>query len=201
MAANTKVQAFKKTLIIETAKELFTQNSFEAVTVEEIAKSAGFGKSTVYLFFENKEEILHTVIKMGLEQLSVEFQKIAEEETDLKQALEMLIPLQYGYFLEYGSLLFTYVQKKANGNIKAEWYEEIERIAVPQKTAHLSHILKRGMQEEIFITGDPDYFAWLVTSMIKGVCMPSILMKPEMRDQEKDIGMLQTLILNGILLH
>lgn len=173
----------------------------ELILTTPIAKSAGFGKSTVYLFFENKEEILHTVIKMGLEQLSVEFQKISEEETDLKRALEMLIPLQYGYFLEYGSLLFTYVQKKATGALKAEWYEEIERIAVPQKTAHLSHILKRGMQEEIFIAGDPDYFAWLVTSMIKGACMPSILLKPEMRDQEKDIKMLQTMILNGILLH
>jgi TetR/AcrR family fatty acid metabolism transcriptional regulator len=201
MSANTKVQAFKKNLIIETALDLFTRNSFEAVTVEEIAKSAGFGKSTVYSFFENKEEILHFVIKMGLEQLSSEFQRIEEIETDLKQALKMFIPLQYDFFLEYGSLLFTYVQKKATGAIKAEWYEEIERIAVPQKTAHLSHIIKRGMQEEVFIAGDPDYFAWLVTSMIKGACLPSILMKPEMRDKEKDIEMLQTMLLNGILLH
>ncbi len=142
MTANTKVQAFKKNLIIETAKDLFTRNSFEAVTVEEIAKSAGFGKSTVYLFFENKEEILHFVIKMGLEHLSVEFQKISEGETDLIQALKMLIPLQYSYFLEYGSLLFTYVQKKTTGALKEEWYQEIERIAVPQKTAHLADILK-----------------------------------------------------------
>jgi len=198
MTANTKVQAFKRNLIIETAQRLFTQNPYEAVTVEEIAKEAGFGKSTVYSFFESKEELLHTVIIMGLERLSQKFQKISEREPDVRIALKELIPLQYEYFLEFNSLLFTYFQKYSTGAIKLDWYEEMKQMTV-NKTAYLVHIMRRGIEEGVFITADPEYLAWFVNSMIKGICMPSLLLKTEIRDKEKDVQMLQKVILNGIL--
>lgn len=199
MTANTRVQSFKKSLIVETAQILFSQNSYETVTVDDIARTAGFGKSTVYSFFASKEDILDTVIKTGFEQLSEEFHEISEADMDTIEALNLLIPLQYEFFLKYNSLIFTYFQKCKTGTIKMECLDDIRQL-VAQKSAHLSHLMQRGIREGVFLSSDPDYLSWFVTSLIKGICMPSLLRKTEIGDKQKDIMMLRKVILEGILI-
>jgi TetR/AcrR family fatty acid metabolism transcriptional regulator len=198
MSANTKVQAFKKGLIVETARALFIENTFDAVTVEDIARAAGFGKSTVYLFFESKEEILAAVIHQGIETLSQELYSIDERGETPITALRLFIPLQYAFFCDFGSLFFTFSQKCKIGAIKSKWMEDIGQL-IKKKTALLAHVLQKGIEEEIFISSDPDYLAWFFNSLIKGVCMPSIVRQPELRDKEKDLLMLETIILNGMV--
>jgi len=198
MTVNTKVQAFKKTLIIETAQDFFSQRPYEAVTVEEIAKAAGFGKSTVYLFFESKEEILVAVLQSGLERLSENFFEISEGERDVRVALRSIIALQYDFYMEFGSIMFTYSQKYRTGAVKAEWHEAIRQM-LAKKLSYLAHLMQRGMQQGVIMNSEPDYLAWLVNTMIKGVCLPSMLLKNETRDRKKDIEMLQTIILNGVM--
>ncbi len=198
MTTNTKVQSFKKSLIVETAQTLFSQNSFETVTVDDIAKTAGFGKSTVYSFFASKEDILDAVIKTGFEQLSEEFHAISEADMDAVEALKLLIPLQYDFFLNFNGMIFSYFQKCKTGVVRMERLDEIRQL-VAQKSAYLSHLMQRGIREGVFLSSDPDYLAWFVTSLIKGICMPSLLRKTETRDKQKDIMMLQQAILEGIL--
>lgn len=47
--------------ILHAAKEVFAEVGFHAATVSRIAKTAGIGDGTVYLYFENKEDILKTL--------------------------------------------------------------------------------------------------------------------------------------------
>ncbi len=198
MAANLKVQAFKRGLIIETADQLFREKPYEVVTIEDISKAAGFGKSTIYSFFESKEEILAAIIINALEQLSGQLQQISREESDARVALEMSIPFQYLYLLGYHSHLFTYIQKTKSNSISENLREEVRR-AVMDNSAHLLHLMQKGIQEGIFAEADPEYLTWFTISIIKGVCMPSLLMKPELRDQAKDIEMLKSIILKSVM--
>ncbi|MCP4704612.1 MAG: TetR/AcrR family transcriptional regulator [candidate division Zixibacteria bacterium] len=52
--------------IIDTAEQLFFSKGYEHVTVDEIAKKAEFSKSTLYTYFESKEEIFLLVHLKGL---------------------------------------------------------------------------------------------------------------------------------------
>lgn len=197
-SVNPKVQSFKRNLIIESAQLLFNQHSYEAVTVEDIARTAGFGKSTVYSFFASKEDILHTVIQSGFEYLADEFKRITEADMDTVEALKLLIPLQYGFFLEYNTLVFNYIQRCESGTIRLERQEQIRQMAL-QKTVHLTNLIQRGIAEGEFIDIDPQYLAWFVISLIKGICSPSLMRRPESVDPEKDIDLLRTVIFEGIL--
>ncbi|MBC8461550.1 MAG: helix-turn-helix transcriptional regulator [Deltaproteobacteria bacterium] len=47
----------KEELIIKTAQELFARFGFNKTTVDEIAQKAHIGKSTIYHYFESKEEL------------------------------------------------------------------------------------------------------------------------------------------------
>lgn len=48
----------KREAIIEAARNLFAKQGYEETTIAEIARAAGVGVGTVYLYFENKRQIL-----------------------------------------------------------------------------------------------------------------------------------------------
>lgn len=65
----------KKMRIVEACKQSFSLFGYKGTTVEQIAKIAGVGKGTVYLYFETKEDILHEIVK----QVVSEMLSLAEE--------------------------------------------------------------------------------------------------------------------------
>ena len=48
----------KREAIIEAARTLFSSHGYEETTIAEIARAAGVGVGTVYLYFQNKRQIL-----------------------------------------------------------------------------------------------------------------------------------------------
>jgi len=53
--------ASKRDALIEAAKVLFTTRGYETTTMAEVAKQAGVGVGTVYLYFKNKSDLLYAV--------------------------------------------------------------------------------------------------------------------------------------------
>jgi len=51
--------------IIKAARKLFADKGFE-VSLDEIAKEVGLGKSTLYLYFKNKESLYFAVVLRGI---------------------------------------------------------------------------------------------------------------------------------------
>ncbi len=50
--------------IIKAARKLFADKGFE-VSLDEVAKEVGLGKSTLYLYFKNKESLYFAVVSFG----------------------------------------------------------------------------------------------------------------------------------------
>ena len=51
-----------RNLLMESAYKLFTEEGFHKTTIASIAKNAGLGKGTFYLYFKDKEDIRDTLI-------------------------------------------------------------------------------------------------------------------------------------------
>ncbi|MBO8173566.1 MAG: TetR/AcrR family transcriptional regulator [Bacillaceae bacterium] len=51
----------KKEIILEAAKIVFAESGYHGASISKIAKRAGIGDGTVYLYFKNKEDILITL--------------------------------------------------------------------------------------------------------------------------------------------
>ncbi len=51
----------KRQAIIEAARTLFTTEGYETSTIADVARKAGVGVGTVYLYFKNKAELLYAV--------------------------------------------------------------------------------------------------------------------------------------------
>jgi AcrR family transcriptional regulator len=54
-------KADKRRRILKAARQLFDEHGFEATTTAEIARAAGVGAGTLYLYVESKEQLLYEV--------------------------------------------------------------------------------------------------------------------------------------------
>ena len=53
--------------IIDSARKFFADRDFDEVSMDEIAKDIGLGKSTLYLYFKNKEALYFAIELRGIQ--------------------------------------------------------------------------------------------------------------------------------------
>jgi AcrR family transcriptional regulator len=69
--------------IIDAAVKLFTERGFEHTSIDELARAAGVGKSTIYGYFKAKEEILLAYCEAELEFAFAALDRKVDEEASL----------------------------------------------------------------------------------------------------------------------
>ena len=70
--------------IVDAAIELFSQNGYHATSMRDIAKAVNIRKPSLYHHFDSKEDILLTILKVGMDQLLEELEIIvASDETSI----------------------------------------------------------------------------------------------------------------------
>ncbi|MFZ5642641.1 MAG: TetR/AcrR family transcriptional regulator [Bacillota bacterium] len=85
----------KYEVIIEAAIRIIADNGYHGSQVSKIAKEAGVAEGTIYLYFENKEDILISIFRNKLgEFISLAPQKIK----DIENSYEQLAGLIYLHF-------------------------------------------------------------------------------------------------------
>lgn len=94
--------------IINAAEKLFFSKGYEHVSLKDIAKETKLGRSTLYLYFENKEELFFAIVLRGTLILSA---MIKEKVKTQKTAVEKLSAFRKGYYEfaeKYPDYLRTY---------------------------------------------------------------------------------------------
>jgi AcrR family transcriptional regulator len=62
--------------IVAAARKLFAEKGFESVTIREIAKEAGCSHTTIYIYFKDKEALLHELSMPPLQSLKQQMETI-----------------------------------------------------------------------------------------------------------------------------
>lgn len=81
--------------IINAAIKLFADKGYEQTSIEELAKEAGIGKSTVYTYFATKSEIFLAFCEDELENTR---QELSAKCGDLKTLIDQLLVLFMGEY-------------------------------------------------------------------------------------------------------
>lgn len=92
-----KRQKPKYKQIIEAALTVIAENGYHASQVAKIANEAGVADGTIYLYFENKEDILVSVFKEKMGQFTSRIQKQIERQSNASDKLRTLI---YTHFVQ-----------------------------------------------------------------------------------------------------
>jgi AcrR family transcriptional regulator len=84
----------KRNQILDGARKVFTRMGFDAASMNDITKEAGVSKGTIYVYFENKEELFGALIARQRDLLFTDLRQVLDEGGPIEETLS-----RYGYLL------------------------------------------------------------------------------------------------------
>ncbi|NLO02147.1 MAG: TetR/AcrR family transcriptional regulator, partial [Bacteroidales bacterium] len=86
MQNNTEVNGNKKDInrehILKIAREIFSKYGYKKTTLDDIANAVRKGKSSLYYYFESKEDLFQAVILKEVDILGKELEIVINRNTD-----------------------------------------------------------------------------------------------------------------------
>jgi AcrR family transcriptional regulator len=78
-----------KSLILKGAKKLFLERGIDQTTIRNIADEIDYSVGTVYVYFKDKNAILHDLHSLGFQQLGGEFTSLLSVEDAMERLRKM----------------------------------------------------------------------------------------------------------------
>ena len=184
----------KKEKIISAATSLFSRFGLEKTTMEDIAKAAKKGKSSLYYYFKSKEEVFAEVIKKEIAGLKTAIVEAIEKEDD-----------PYNKFRQFVDARLNYLNEKADQytNVKDEHlkhYEFVENLTADYSKWEIStikSIVEYGRDKGLFEVTDLDSISQALFFALKGLEYPWAINLTR-KEIEKSVEALVDVLLRGI---
>jgi AcrR family transcriptional regulator len=97
--------------ILEAATELFAQEGYESVSMRKIAEKIEYSPTTIYLYFQDKEELIEEICEQTFARLAKKLQKVTAAPGDpvekLKAGLRCYVEFGLKYADQYRVTLMT----------------------------------------------------------------------------------------------
>jgi len=110
----------------EAALDIFSEKSVHAVTVEEITEKADLGKGTLYQHFEDKEEIVVTLVEEAVEHLIERIRAYDSTPDTLEDMLEHLLNAHYEFSVDAREEFLLLFQGKLLLKLESDTLDELE---------------------------------------------------------------------------
>jgi AcrR family transcriptional regulator len=187
------VEAFRIRSILEAAMNVIARKGVEGANMQEIAEVAGISKGTIYLYFQNQQELLERTADFIFTRLKEKVFAAFESEGSFAERLRTLLRIQFEFFREHKDFLRAY------GALKADT-ARCARLTKPQYQAYVqrfSKFLGEGMRNGELRDVDPQRHAVFLTEAISAV----LFQRTEEQNPpaiEQEVDWLASMILEGI---
>lgn len=108
------------------ALDVFSEKSIDAATVEEITEKADVGKGTLYQHFEDKEEMVVTLVDEAVEHLIERIRSYESAPGTLEDMLEHLLNAHYKFYIDSKEEFILLFQGKLMLKLQSEVLDELE---------------------------------------------------------------------------
>jgi TetR/AcrR family transcriptional regulator len=95
----------RKTEIMDAAERLFFTRSYEAVTMDDIAREVELNKATIYLYFKNKEALFSTIVVRGIQILREKYLECRGKQVSGVVKVALMGQAYYQFAQEYPEYL------------------------------------------------------------------------------------------------
>lgn len=157
-----------KSLILQGAKKLFLEKGIEQTTIRNIADEIDYSVGTVYVYFKDKNAILHDLHTIGFQELGSSFQELFTIEDPMERIRKMGM-----YYIKFAiensemyDLMFNvkapmeFIQNSEN----EEWNEGIGTFDALKST------VAQCMDKGHFMGHSLEPLAFMIWSLVHGMC-------------------------------
>lgn len=184
----------KKEKIIESATNIFSRFGIKKSTMDEIAQKIRMGKSTLYHYFKNKEEIFLEVVKRESDTLKKSLNKALEEAETSQDKFRTYAKTRMKYLKELSNYYTTLTDAYFD---LYSFADEIRNDFQNFELETLKGIFKEGVEQGEFEIKDPDLTARMIIVAFKGFEY-LLITKEQAPDVENELDNLIDMFYQGI---
>ena len=182
--------------LVQVARQVFAKYGYKKTALDDIAKEARRGKSTIYYYFKSKDEIFKAVIDAESEIRAKEIEKEISKTEDSREKLKIYI------YIRMRSLktVVNYYEAIKNDlldqlyfvdNLRAEHFEaEIKTI---------KDLLLEGIDKGEFTIQNPELTAKTIVTALHGFEVPLILKNLSDEELQKSVDEMLNILFYGIV--
>ena len=193
-----KKQKAIKLKIVNIASNVFSRFGFKKATMEDIAKAAGMGKSSIYYYFKSKEEIFEAVVKKEAHALSLELEKkVINVNENPKDKIRNYVFIRMKYLKE---MVNFYEALKNDYLANLAFTERVRKKYDIEEQQTIKSILEEGVNQGIFNITNAKFAAMALVTFLKGLETTMLIdQEIDMKDLEKNLDDIMHILFYGMI--
>lgn len=191
----TGKRRIKRDFIIEAARKTFKKYGFKKTTMSDIAKTSGNGKSSIYYYFESKEEIFQSVV---LNEAKIYRNKVIEAirtNTDPYEKLKAYILIR----LQTDKILSNFHKALKDPKLRyIGFVVRLKKLYDKEEYRLFQNILQDGVDSGFFEISDIKRASVGIVTAMRGI-ENTLFIDPDSLKSEKQIENILKIVLYGIV--
>ncbi len=194
-SSRTQSEEVRRAQLLDAARKIFKEKSFESATVSEIAIEAGLGKGTFYYYYPSKTAIAAALRDGLMNRMAQAVQGSTQSKTTFTERLESLVATTFRMADQNADLMKLAFVGSDETHLELH-SESAEHAAFLHVTTDL--LIAADKQGELKLI-DPEIAARLIVGLIQQAVIESFV-TGDINDAQKLESGVKTLIANALVL-
>jgi len=164
-----KEKVDNRTSIVEKAREIFAHYGFRKTTMNEIADGVGKRKSSLYYYFDSKEDVYRAVIEKEAETMKEKLLYAVSKEKDPVEMLRIYVVTRMEILNELVNFHQAYNSEYLT---TLDFIKKMRKKYDNEEVSLLKKILQLGAETGTFRIEDVELTALAVSTALKGLEVP-----------------------------
>ena len=143
----------KRSMIVEAASTLFQRFGYSKTSLEDIAKTAGLGKGTIYYYFESKEDIFLEVLWTNSNEYFDQLRRLIKTEISFEEKISTAIRMPIKLLYKHAPILL-----EAMNTLPGPYMQRVQEFRTKTRITMLQifqEILQEGAEQGILAENLP----------------------------------------------
>eukprot|EP01155_Anaeramoeba_flamelloides_P017563 Anaeramoba_flamelloidesa567752_71.p2 GENE.a567752_71~~a567752_71.p2 ORF type:complete len:200 (-),score=39.52 a567752_71:865-1464(-) len=182
--------------ILEAAQGLFSKFGYKKTTMEDIAQELHKGKSSLYYYFKNKEEIFQAVIDWEQSVLLNKLHEIVESEQEPKDKLNNYVLVRMKTISELDNYFKALTDEKSGG---LEFVRKVKESSEKEEIEMVKKILEEGIASDTFQLKNTLMGATALALAMKGLEVPMFNSTNKFEDVIEHVQNVMNILFFGLI--
>jgi AcrR family transcriptional regulator len=199
MTKEEVLKEFRAREILEAARRIVGRFGFQGTTIDRVAEEAKVAKGTIYLYFRNKDILLHAAILEGLRSMIAETEAGDRPDAPPLDRIKELVQNQFRIQSSNEDFLKAFFLESSFVNFEPgdERGEELRTVYIGYLN-FVAAILKSAMDAGVLRRIDPQFAAFVLTEIMTG-CLRRRLIGLASTPVEDDADEVLEFFLRGVI--
>ncbi len=185
-----------RAMIIEAARDLFARYGYKKTTMEDIAMVLRKGKSSLYYYFKNKEDIFQVVLETEESILFSRLEEVVNSAASSKDKFVEYVNVRMHTVMELENYVRTLKDELYGGY---EFIEQLKRTSETRESDFILRILKEGIGDGTFSVHNINMAATSIAIALKGVEGPLLNNSADKDELQANLDNILKLLFFGII--